>query len=104
MVEIVRDSGEGDASILDTSIGISGSFPLGSSSIELGAAANCCGMPDMVVVSTTDGTETRDVVSEIMCDVGEPVVGTIPTSDITPLVMSSEGKLTVVHHADMYPT
>ena len=33
MVEI--DSGDGDASILDTNIGISGSFPLESGSVEL---------------------------------------------------------------------
>ena len=33
MVEIVRDSGDRDASILDTSIGISGSFPLESGSV-----------------------------------------------------------------------
>ena len=33
MVEIVRDSGDGDASILDTSIGISSSIPLESGSV-----------------------------------------------------------------------
>ena len=45
MVEIVKDSGDRDASILDTSIGISGSFPLELGLVELGVAADCCGMP-----------------------------------------------------------
>ena len=89
MAKSVRDSGDGDASILDTSIGISGLFPLESSSVQLGAPADCCGMPDMVAVSTTDGTEARDV-SGIMCDVGEPAVGMVPGSDTTPLAVSSE--------------
>lgn len=90
MAESVRDSGAGDSSILDTSIGISGSFPLESGSVQLGATTNCCGMPAMAVVSTPDGTETRDVVSGIMCDVGEPAVGMVPGSDTTPLAVSSE--------------
>ncbi len=34
MAKIVRDNGDGDASILDTNIGISGSFPLESGSVE----------------------------------------------------------------------
>ena len=41
-------------------------------------------------VSTTDGTETSDVVSEIMCDVGKLAVGMAPASDTTPLAMPSE--------------
>jgi len=90
MAEIVRDSGDGDASILDTNIGISGSFPLESGSIELGAVADFCGVPDMVVTSSTNGTKTRDVVSKTMCDVGQLIVGMVPTSNTTPFAMSSE--------------
>ena len=41
-------------------------------------------------VSTTDGTKTSDVVSEIMCDVGKPAVGMVPASDTTLLAMPSE--------------
>ena len=41
-------------------------------------------------VSTIDDTETSDVVSEIMCDVDEPTVGMVPTSDTTPLAMPLE--------------
>jgi len=90
MAEIVRDSGDGDASILDTNIGISGSSPLESGSVELGVAIDCCGMPDMVVTSSTNGTKTRDDVSKTMCDVGELTFGMVPTSNTTPLVISSE--------------
>ena len=90
MVEIVRDRGDGDASILNTSIGISGSFPLVLGSAKLGAVPNCCGMPNMVVAFTIDGTETKDVVSELMCDVDESTVGMVPTSDTTPLAMPLE--------------
>lgn len=90
MVETVRDSGVGDASILDTSIGIFITLPLGIGSVELGATVDCCGMPDMVVVSTTDGMETSDDVSEIICDIGESTVGMVPASDTTPLAMSSK--------------
>ena len=89
MVKIVRESGDGDASILDTSIGISGSFLLESGLVELDVVVDYCGMPDMVVASTTDGTETKDVLSEILCDVVEPKVGMVPASDTTPLAMPS---------------
>ncbi len=88
MAKIFRDSGDGDASILDTNIGILGSFPLELGSVELGVVADCC-MLDMVVASSIDGTETRDV-SKIMCDVGESAIGMVPTSNTTPLVISLE--------------
>ena len=90
MAKIVRDSGDGDASILDTNIGISGSSPLESGLVELGAAADFCGMLDMVVTSSTNGMKTRDVVSKSMCDVGQLIVGMVPTSNTTPFAMSSE--------------
>lgn len=90
MVEVDRGSRYEDISILDTSIGMLNSFPLEAGSVELGAAADCCGMLEMMVVSTTDGTTTSDVVSEIMCDVGKPAVGMVPASDTTPLAMPSE--------------
>lgn len=47
-------------------------------------------MFDLVVVSTTDGTKTSDVVPWIMFDVGELVVGLVPVCDTTPLEVSSE--------------
>lgn len=90
MVEVDRGSGDEDISVFDTSIGMFGSFPLEAGSVELGAAAEHCGMFDLVVVSTTDGTETSDVVPEIMFDVDKPVVGMVPASDATPLAVSSE--------------
>ena len=90
MVEVDRGPGDEDIFVLDTSIGMFGSFPLEASSVELGAAAEHCGMFDLVVVSTTDGMETNDVVPEIMFDVDEPIVGMVPASDTTPLVVSSE--------------
>ena len=83
-------SGVRDAFILDTSIGISRTLPLGTGSVELGVAADCCSMPNMVVVSSSNGTETSDVIPKIMFDVDEPTVGMVPTSDTTPLVVSSE--------------
>ena len=58
MVEVDRGSGDEDISVLDTSIGMLGSFPLEAGSVELGAAAEHCGMFDLVVISTTDGTKT----------------------------------------------
>ena len=90
MVEVDRGNGDEDISILDTSIGMLGSFPLEASSLELGTVAKHCGMFDLVVISTTDGMKTSDFLLEIMFNIDETIVGMVSFSDTTPLVVSSE--------------
>lgn len=90
MVEVVRDSGDGDAFILDTSVGMFGLFAVEVGSVELGTTVEHCGMFDLVVASTTDSTKTSDVEPEIMSDVGVPAVDLVHVSDTTPLAVSSE--------------